>query len=208
VAGGPHAGASVRRSGPGYTVGPGAPAAFRTEAAQLGRFLFYGGDGTMLTGTAGDGDPVAQALHTVDGAVAALPDATPGADWRVDYTDGTYGLTSTDSGRRLAVDGATAAVVPGPPGGPGTRFHLRGADGCADFPDAMVNATGMPHSGTDPHGDVVGRVDAHAHMTTDGFAGGRAHCGRPVSPLGITVALADCPDHKPDGIPALLENII
>src|SRR5699024_4474268 len=124
VAGGPHAGASVRRSGPGYTVGPGAPAAFRTEAAQLGRFLFYGGDGTMLTGTAGDGDPVAQALHTVDGAVAALPDATPGADWRVDYTDGTYGLTSTDSGRRLAVDGATAAVVPGPPGGPATRLHL------------------------------------------------------------------------------------
>src|SRR5699024_1014531 len=36
----------------------------------------------------------------------------------------------------------------------------------------------------------------------------RVHCGRSTSPLGITVALADCPDHKPDGVPALLENII
>src|SRR5699024_8548842 len=51
-------------------------------------------------------------------------------------------------------------------------------------------------------------IDAHAHMATDGFLGGAAHCGRPVSPLGITVALDDCPDHKPDGVPALLENIV
>src|SRR5699024_4343929 len=42
----------------------------------------------------------------------------------------------------------------------------------------------------------------------DGYIGGKVHCGRNESPLGITVALADCPDHEPEGAPALLENII
>src|SRR5699024_9450296 len=188
--------------GPGYAVGPGHPEAFRTEAAQLGRFLFFGRDGRLLTETAASDLPVAGALRTQEGTapgpVTALGEATPGADWRVDYADGSYGLTATVSGRGLTVDDSTGAVVADAPGAPGTRFRLIAADGCADFPDAQVNATGMPHSGTDANGNVVGRIDAHAHMATDGFLGGAAHCGRPVSPLGITVALDDCPDHKPD----------
>lgn len=212
VAGGPRSGDAVQRSGPGYAVGPGHPEAFRTEAAQLGRFLFFGRDGRLLTETAASDLPVAGALRTQEGTapgpVTALGEATPGADWRVDYADGSYGLTATVSGRGLTVDDSTGAVVADAPGAPGTRFRLIAADGCADFPDAQVNATGMPHSGTDANGNVVGRIDAHAHMATDGFLGGAAHCGRPVSPLGITVALDDCPDHKPDGVPALLENIV
>src|SRR5699024_10328401 len=174
--------------------------AFRTEAAGLGRFLFSGHDGTMLTAAAESGLPGARALRALDGAapdaVTALGEATPGADWRVDYADGSYGLTATVSDRGLTVDDSTGAVVSSAPGARGTRFRLVAADGCADFPDAQVNATGMPHSGTDAHGNVVGRIDAHAHMATDGFLGGAAHCGRPVSPPGITVALADCPDHQ------------
>ena len=45
-------------------------------------------------------------------------------------------------------------------------------------------------------------------MNADDFIGGDIHCGAPVDPQGITVALADCPDHGSDGAPALAENIL
>jgi hypothetical protein len=40
------------------------------------------------------------------------------------------------------------------------------------------------------------------------FLGGRARCGRPWHPYGITYALVDCPDHEPGGRGALLEDVL
>src|SRR3546814_20319592 len=45
-------------------------------------------------------------------------------------------------------------------------------------------------------------------MNASEFMGGNLHCGRPFDPQGVTAALVDCPDHQPDGIPALLENVL
>ena len=53
-----------------------------------------------------------------------------------------------------------------------------------------------------------GLVDAHMHMMAFEFLGGRAHCGKPWEPYGITVALVDCPDHTPNGAGAALENVL
>ena len=55
---------------------------------------------------------------------------------------------------------------------------------------------------------LPGFIDAHVHMNANEFIGGEIRCGEPYSPLGVTVALQDCEDHKPDGLPALLENVL
>ncbi|MFT4088064.1 MAG: sphingolipid ceramide N-deacylase, partial [Gordonia sp. (in: high G+C Gram-positive bacteria)] len=80
--------------------------------------------------------------------------------------------------------------------------------GCRAFPEAQLNVDGAPRSGADADGNLFGLVDAHAHLMASQFLGGALHCGKPFSPLGITVALTDCPDHEPDGWPAISEHIL
>ncbi|WP_341257665.1 MULTISPECIES: sphingolipid ceramide N-deacylase [Gordonia] len=120
----------------------------------------------------------------------AVRTATPTDDaiWKVDRTGSTYRFTSTK--------GLTRAV------------RLTPATGCRAFPEAQVDVNGPTQTGTDADGRLQGFVDSHAHLMAEQFLGGRMHCGRPFSPLGITVALADCPDHRPDGIPAVSEHIL
>ncbi|MFJ1547251.1 discoidin domain-containing protein [Streptomyces sp. NPDC088246] len=73
--------------------------------------------------------------------------------------------------------------------------------------DSQINVTGEPFRGTDSQGRVRGFVDAHNHvMSNEGF-GGRIICGKPFSEAGIADALADCPEHYPDGSLALFENV-
>ncbi|MGW0045073.1 membrane dipeptidase [Rhodococcus sp. NPDC003348] len=201
-------GAFTRLTPEGYrvdaaTAGDGEP--FRLHAAQLGRFMFYGRGGDMLShGSAGGllPDPAA------DSAIVPTRDATPATDWTLTHTDGVYSVVSTDTGDQLtAHQGRLFSTDPGvdPDGG---RFTLVPTSGCADFPDSEVNATGTPLSGTGPNGEVRGFIDAHVHLDANLFIGGQVHCGTPFDPQGITVALRDCADHGTDGFPALLENIL
>ncbi|MCZ4554511.1 membrane dipeptidase [Rhodococcus maanshanensis] len=188
----------VRRADGGYRADAdtvGGAEAFRTHAAQLGRFMFYGKGGDMLA-------------HDGKSAVVSTRDALPTTDWTLTHTDGTYAVTATDNGSQLtAANGGLELTDPGvnPAGG---RFVLTPAEGCATFPDSEVNATGKPLSGTGPNGEVRGFIDAHVHLDANLFIGGQVHCGTPFDPQGITVALRDCADHGKDGMPALLENIL
>ncbi|MCL2535133.1 MAG: membrane dipeptidase [Nocardiaceae bacterium] len=187
----------VTRDGDGFRTGADAASAtrFRMQAAQLGRFLFYGNDSTQI---AGEKD-----------RVTASPQATPATDWTLTFTDGTYTATGTVTGKQLSVgrpDGRLTVTDPGTDPEAG-RFRLTPADGCADFPEVEVNATGTPVGAT-PSGEVRGFIDAHVHMNANEFIGGEIRCGKPYSPLGVTVALQDCEDHKPNGLPALLENVL
>jgi microsomal dipeptidase-like Zn-dependent dipeptidase len=169
--------------------------AFRLHAAQLGRFMLYGRGGDMLA-------------HDDGNAVVTTRDATPATDWTLTNTAGVYSLTATSNGKQLtAHDGRLWSTEPGvdPSGG---RFTLTRAEGCADFPDSEVGATGTPLSGTGPNGEVRGFIDTHVHMNANLFIGGDVHCGTPYDPQGITVALRDCEDHGSDGLPALLEDVI
>ncbi|RAY16105.1 Coagulation factor 5/8 type domain-containing protein [Actinomadura craniellae] len=75
-------------------------------------------------------------------------------------------------------------------------------------PESEVNAVGEPFTGTAPDGSVRGFVDAHSHLFSYEAFGGRMLCGRPFHPEGITKALADCPDHLPNGELALIENLL
>jgi hypothetical protein len=102
--------------------------------------------------------------------------ATPGqaADWTVDHLSGdrftlkaTYGAASRD-----------VQIVP--------------AGGCADFPEAEVNAEGPVYKGPTPYGETRGYIDAHMHMMAFHFLGGEIHCGEPWNAYGITQALKGC----------------
>lgn len=73
--------------------------------------------------------------------------------------------------------------------------------------DSEVNVTGEPFRGTDDNGEVRGFVDAHNHLMTNEAFGGRMICGKPFSADGIADALADCPEHFPNGEFAIFDQL-
>jgi microsomal dipeptidase-like Zn-dependent dipeptidase len=173
------------------TVGGAEP--FRMQATALGRYMLYGKAGDFLA--AGSGD----AVEVVGGPGAH-------ADWKVAPGGGAFRLTLNGTNRALATDqnGRLVTTI-----GSGTPFTFEKAEGCATFPEAELNVTGEPSKGVSPFSQVRGTVDAHMHMMAFEFLGGKAHCGRPWSPYGITEALRDCPDHEPaQGAGAVLENAV
>ncbi|MFZ2511017.1 MAG: sphingolipid ceramide N-deacylase [Gordonia sp. (in: high G+C Gram-positive bacteria)] len=130
-------------------------------------------------------------------------------------------VLTADSGSAVLRDAPTAAAVwstrhagdryriSSPSGKVVRTVTLTPATGCRTFPEAQLNVDGAPTAGaTGANGQLQGFVDGHAHLMAEQFLGGGLHCGKPFSPLGITVALRDCPDHGSDGWPALSEHIL
>jgi hypothetical protein len=109
-------------------------------------------------------------------------------------------LTATKSGALELVKGAKHDGS--------TRFTLRRTRGCAHWPEVQVDVTGGYPHGVTPYAETRGFLDAHLHGMAFEFLGGKARCGRPWHPYGVTYALVDCPDHKPGGRGALLEDVV
>ena len=172
------------------TVGGAEP--FRMQATALGQYLLFGKASDFLA--VGEGD-----------AVSAAGRPGPPGDWKVAASGGAFRLGAITSGRSLTVGPGGRMVTTD---GAGGRFTFERADGCATFPEAEVNVSGEPTRGATPFGEVRGLSELHLHWMAYEFLGGRAHCGDPWSPYGITVALVDCPDHGANGEGAVLENAI
>jgi microsomal dipeptidase-like Zn-dependent dipeptidase len=163
--------------------------AFRMQATALGRYLLMARDGSFITA----GDRRA--------AIMAAPDAT--GDWRLDDAGGdTFRLTLASGGTRLGVAGGGVLTV----GERAAPFAFVPAKGCRQFPEAEVNVTGEPYQGPTSFGETKGLIETHLHGMAFEFLGGSVHCGRPWHPMGITMALIDCPDHGPGGVGGALEN--
>ena len=98
-----------------------------------------------------------------------------------------------------------------PAGGAGGagRFEFEPADGCPEYPEVEINASGRPSTGKQAYGEVSGLIEGHIHGMAYEFLGGRAHCGRPWHRFGAPYALRDCPDHElGHGCAAVLENVL
>ena len=80
-----------------------------------------------------------------------------------------------------------------------STFRLMLTKGCTAFPEAGIDVSGRPHAGVTDYQEVRGYIDAHTHGMAFEFLGGRAHCGKPWDPFGVTAALSDCPDHSATG---------
>ncbi|GAB2564913.1 peptidase [Nocardia heshunensis] len=130
-----------------------------------------------------------QFLDAANGAIHPAPTPSPTAEWRVDgsATDG-FSLTN-------AATGTTTAAVFTP------------ASGCAEYPEAAVEATGTPGPSVGPDGSVIGTIDAHVHVTAFEFLGGDFHCGRPWHPYGVVFALPDCASYR-NGTNGLIANFL
>ena len=123
-----------------------------------------------------------------DGSVGVDAAPSAAADWRVDRA--ARSLTSRS--------GVKVSPV---------RFTR--ATGCAEFPEAALNAAGTPSKGATPFGRVGGLVDGHMHWMTFEYLGGAFHCGRPWHPYGIAAALPDCASIEgPGGAAAPFQNFL
>jgi hypothetical protein len=184
-------GGAIGKDGGGYRAGGGTAEAFYLKATRLGGYMLFGRDGDFL---AADGDTVVNA-------------AAPGAesDWTVDVRDGLYTIVNDTLDRSLVVrDGRLATG----PEADATGFGFEAAQGCKEFPEIETSTEGEPRARL-AFGESRGFMDLHLHLMAFEFLGGRAHCGRPWHPYGVTVAMTDCPDHYiADGNTAVLENVL
>jgi hypothetical protein len=150
------------------------------QATTLGRYLLYRPDRRFVAAQAG-------------GSVGVADAPSAAADWRVDDAgQGAFTLTPMSSGAPPLTD---------------VRFHA--ADGCADYPEAELNATGTPSKGDTSYGRVGGLLEGHMHWMTYEYLGGRFHCGRPWHEYGIPYALPDCSSIEgPQGLAAPTQNFL
>jgi microsomal dipeptidase-like Zn-dependent dipeptidase len=126
-------------------------------------------------------------------AAAATPAMVPGPSaetiWQVDG-DARTGFTITNPATRIR---RAVSFTP--------------ASGCARYPEASVDATGVPFSGSSPQAQVNGTIDAHTHVTAFEFLGGDFHCGRPWDAFGVPFALPDCAPYE-QGVNGQVESFL
>ncbi|HUR52035.1 MAG TPA: hypothetical protein VMZ11_07920 [Mycobacteriales bacterium] len=79
--------------------------------------------------------------------------------------------------------------------GKAAQLRLAPAKGCAGWTESATGVSGPHATGATPYGVTQGYLDAHMHLMSQEFLGGRMICGRVTHPYGITKALVDCPDH-------------
>ena len=165
----------------------------RMQATDLGRYLLYGKDKDFVAAGSGDRAETASA-------------PSEAANWEVTVEGGAFKITNVGSGKPLSVTPLGEVVLGG--SGDAALFSFDMAQGCADYPEAQVNATGAPYTGATPYGEARGFVDAHLHAMAFEFIGGSIRCGRPWHPYGIPSAMVDCPDHGPGGVGAAAEGVL
>jgi hypothetical protein len=149
---------------------------FRMQAAALGIYLLYTPRGQYLTDTG-------------SGSLAAQPDPSQAAEWRVKGT-ARRGFMMTNL--------ATSTHMP-------VRFGS--ADGCATYPEAGVDATGNSFVGASPEANALGTVEGHAHITAFELFGGDWHCGTPWSPYGAPYALPASCAHYEQGTNGVFQKL-
>lgn len=177
---------------------PASAVPFYMRAANLGRYLFYTPDETLMTGRGS----------------AVTPQSTPsdGADWTFEGDDGRF--TAATGGQPMSVDSNGRLAR----GGLAARLEFEPATGCTVYPEMPVGIDAATFSGPSAGEPVIGFAEVHAHMgmgseLSDGSgdvgpsAGGVLY-GQAINRFGAPVALDNCLSfHGPNGILSA-ENIL
>jgi microsomal dipeptidase-like Zn-dependent dipeptidase len=177
---------------------------FHMRATDLGSYLLYDSDRHYLIAedTADVGEEPAWLfgrVDTLESDILLLDDTfVSPAEWVVEVSvqdAERFQLTHYQTGRYLALDGLTedeadAAVI---------SFFEQ--EGCAEFPELTVDATGAVESRQWEDGDLWGIADTHEHMMSNfAFGGGGVFHGAPYHRLGVEHALGSCePYHGEEG---------
>jgi hypothetical protein len=128
------------------------------------------------------------------------------------YDDGdveTPGPVDPPIAATLVADGGSFRAAGGALTTAAAQLQLVPAKGCATWTETALGIRGPVARGATPYGVTQGYLDAHLHLMSQEFLGGRVMCGRTWHPYGITKALVDCPDHQQaGGHGAVLEDFL
>ena len=172
-------GGTVAKQGGAYAIGSGNAEAFRMQATDLGRYLFYGRDARL---------PRARRRRRSPPAAQPSDDA----DWTVSESGAGFTIVNEYAGKALAIARA-ARWSRSRPERPSASSSSR-RSGCPALPGGRASARrGGPATGSPAYGEVGGLVDGHMHGMAYEFLGGKAHCGQPVAPLRRPLRAARLP---------------
>jgi microsomal dipeptidase-like Zn-dependent dipeptidase len=149
------------------------------------------GDGANDAGSgAGDAGAGGGEVAAVNRRLRMTDQPFDGSEWTVDGSSGEFTITNVLTGESL---GTAAGLTP-------NKFDFPPAGQCTPYPEAELNATGTPFSGTNPDGTVFGYAETHMHIAGSEALGGQIGYGRPFHKFGIPHALGDCTlNHGPGG---------
>jgi microsomal dipeptidase-like Zn-dependent dipeptidase len=182
--------------GAGFAFSAGSGAArFRFRATDLGTYLLRDTDGAYLVGDAG----------ALTRTTSLLSDTLLNDDSYVSPAEWVLEASPTERARFRMKHLATGAYLAGSglakDASGAASLALDESQGCAEFPELAVDASGSVARTHFADGTLFGVVDAHSHLFSNfGFGGGGVFHGSPFHRLGVEHALPDCsPFHGEDG---------
>ena len=173
-----HAGRkALVRDGDSYTWSAKDGEPFRLQASDLGTYLLYDADQGFLAGAY-------ERRSELDSDMTALQDGfVSDAEWV--FEDGLVlrnRATDLWLGKNDLVERDWRAQT----------LTLQDAEGCADFPELSLDASGEVTRTTWDDGELYGFTDAHSHLLTNYAFGGYMYHGSAFHRLGVEHALPDC----------------
>ncbi len=157
--------------------------------SDLGKYLLYNQENNFIASADGQNLQAKPGLDSdtrLVGDEVVIEDRMQSeGEWLLDVGGGGFTLQHIRSGAYLAADGTLSTEA--------APLDLIEAQGCAQFPELSVDASGDVSFTEFDDGDVFGFVETHAHLFTNrAFGGGGAFHGAPFHPLGVEHALPSC----------------
>ncbi len=170
---------------------------FFLKPTRLGSYLLYDDGGSYVVS---DGARVQREAELLSDVLTADDSFESPAEWELFAEPGGkrhagLRLRHRKSGLYLTTKGLVIGQ------GAGARVQLHKRRGCAEFPEATVDADGRVRRTVFEDGSLFGFVDAHSHVLSNfAFGGGGLFHGGAFHALGVEHALADCTlYHGPEG---------
>ena len=167
-----------------FAADQGQAARFTMRPADLGTYLFYDEDRGYLVS---DDGPLLRQTSLQSDMLLNDDSYVSGAEWVLQTSpiDPTrYQLHNIRNDELMTATGL---------GGEGLPVSFVPADGCVEYPELTLDASGTITKTTWDDGDLYGVVDTHSHiMSNYAFGGGSIFHGAAFHRLGVEHALPDC----------------
>ena len=158
---------------------------FFLKPSGLGRYLLHDDEGFYLVS---DGSALLRQADLLSDVLLVDDSFESDAEWDLEVANWfQLRLRHRKSGRYLSTSGLVDDA------GSASSLFLLPRDGCAEPPEASLDASGRVERRVFEDGSLYGFVDTHSHLLSNfGFGGGGIFHGAPFHPLGIEHALPDC----------------
>lgn len=167
--------------------------ALRWRASDLGTYLLYDEQAHYLVVEDAEANSQGgfERKKTILSDILKVDDSyLPGAQWVLHASPriaGAYHLRHLKSGRYMTTTGVEEGLHKA------AALYLEPKQGCADYPELTLDASGEVYAKPYDDGSVYGIVETHTHIFTNfGFGGGGIFHGSAFHPFGVEHALPSC----------------